>query len=166
MIHPEKKAFDPVADIEDFHRKFDLFYDGRPRALPEDLQSFREDFLAEELEEYRLHVRCLRHLLDVIPVGGPDPAEVTFQLEEMLDGLVDLVYVALGTSHLHGFDFAEAWRRVHAANMAKIRAAAPEDSKRNSTHDVIKPMGWLAPDHTDLVEDHAHRSAYPGPATD
>ena len=66
--------------------------------------------------------------------------------------LVDLVYVAIGTAHLHGFDFEEAWRRVHHANMQKIRTPNAEASTRGSKHDVIKPEGWEPPSHTDLVE--------------
>ena len=151
---PTTPSFNPVADIEEFHEKFDLIYDGRPRALPRDLQKFRQKFLSEELGEYFSHVDLAYRALEV---SFLDEAEITHHLEEMLDGLVDLVYVAVGTAYLHGFDFAEAWRRVHAANMTKVRAQSAAHSKRGSTHDVVKPPGWEAPSHTDLVEDHAHR---------
>jgi len=50
-----------------------------------------------------------------------------------------------------GLDFTEAWTRVHNANMQKVRAATPNDSKRGSKYDVIKPPGWVAPDLSDLV---------------
>lgn len=119
-----------VDDIQAFHEKFDLTYYGPPRALPVDLQRFRNTFLWEEVTEY---------------VNSDE-------LEDNLDALVDLVYVALGTSYLHGFDFTEAWRRVHEANMKKVRATKDTDSKRGSAaHDVVKPPGWTPPDLTDLV---------------
>ena len=68
--------------------------------------------------------------------------------KKVLDALVDLVYVALGTAYLHGFGpqkFNEAWRRVHEKNMEKIRAPSADHSKRGSAFDVIKPAGWTPP---------------------
>ena len=59
--------------------------------------------------------------------------------------------VALGTAYMQGFNFKEAWRRVHEANMRKVRATSEEQSKRNSSSDVVKPAGWVAPDLKDLV---------------
>jgi predicted HAD superfamily Cof-like phosphohydrolase len=119
---------DLVKDIRDFHTRFDIAYDGPPRHLPLDLYEFREDFLTEEAHEY---------------ATAPT-------LEKRFDALIDSVYVALGSAHLHGFNFYEGWRRVHAANMLKVRATAPEQSLRNSTHDVVKPPGWQHPDLEDL----------------
>lgn len=121
-----------MIDIIEFHQKFSLAYDGPPRELPPDLSGFRSGFLCEELREYT----------DGVIRGDK---------EKQLDALVDLVYVALGTAYLHGFDFDEAWRRVHAANMAKVRTAREEDSKRGSSFDVVKPPGWTPPDLSDLV---------------
>ena len=71
---------------------------------------------------------------------------------EILDALVDLAYIAVGTARMCDWDFAEAWRRVHTANMQKIRAERAVDSKRGTTFDVVKPTGWQAADLTDLVE--------------
>jgi predicted HAD superfamily Cof-like phosphohydrolase len=120
---------DLIRDVSDLHTKFDIAYDGPPRHLPPDLLKFREEFLHEEALEY---------------ATAPD-------LAHRFDALIDVVYVAIGSSHLHGFDFYEGWRRVHAANMLKVRAAADaSDSLRHSTHDLVKPPGWRPPDLTDL----------------
>lgn len=121
-----------VKDIADFHEKFGLQYYGPPRQLPVDLAQFRYNFMREELFEY---------------VDARDHDDKAKQL----DALVDLLYVAFGTAHLHGFDIQTAWSRVHAANMKKIRALREEDSKRGSTYDVVKPPGWIAPKLDDLV---------------
>jgi predicted HAD superfamily Cof-like phosphohydrolase len=144
-------TFDPVADIEDFHRKFELTYDGKPRSLPKDLLEFRHKFMLEEVDEYRSFAF---EAYAEAASGEPDVHHYTHCLEYALDGLVDGVYVTLGTSYLHGFDFKEAWRRVHDANMKKVRALRVEDSKRSSTYDVVKPQGWTPPSHHDLVKEN------------
>lgn len=149
---------DMVNDIREFHRKFGIEYAGKPRMLDESLCMFRRKFLREELDEY---CTATSLLLDNLEEDDRDPGEIVTHMEKALDSLVDLVYVALGTAHLHGFDFNEAWRRVHEANMKKIRAPDAEASKRATGRghaaDVIKPPGWEAPSHKDLIEDHAHR---------
>jgi predicted HAD superfamily Cof-like phosphohydrolase len=140
-------------DIIQFHEKFALTYDGPPRALPDDLLSFRYQFMHEELSEYDS-----ASAVDVIQEEGVGPAA---DLAKQLDALVDLVYVALGTAYLHGFDFDEAWRRVHEANMKKVRAAPDgSNSARKSSHDVVKPPGWTPPDLSDLVEPQAMDSSH------
>ncbi len=149
------KTFDPFRDLIEFHSNFQQLYLGKPRALPPDLQRFRNDFLDEELKEYKDAVYALRTELDV-----DLHSSVASHLEEALDALVDLVYVAIGTAVLHGFNFREAWRRVHAANMRKEVVKNPEDSLRRSRFDIIKPPGWEKPRHRDLVEDHAHKGEF------
>ncbi len=135
-------------DIKAFHEKFALTYNGPPRVLDEELGKFRAGFLAEELAEYAMP--------DDLHDGFVDAVKAEFEptrksLEDQFDALIDLVYVALGTAYLHGFDFEEGWRRVHEANMKKIRVERVIDSKRGSVYDVIKPDGWLPPSLADLV---------------
>lgn len=117
-------------DIVDFHVKFELhpppLYMGD---LPFDIKEFREKTLHEELKEFELAVTR----------------------EDKLDALVDLVYFAIGTAYLYGFDFNKAWSKVHAKNMEKIRAKKKSDSKRKSTFDVVKPAGWTPADLKDCV---------------
>lgn len=140
-------SFDPVTDIEQFHRRYLLEYDGPPRHLPPDISTFRVQFLAEELCEYVGLNDLQKQLIQSTLIKGT--ADVS--KEDQFDALIDLVYVALGTTHLHGFDFREGWRRVHAANMTKIRTKNASDSKRGSTYDVVKPTGWKPPSLSDLV---------------
>ena len=124
---------DMFQDICDFHNKFGLIYDGKPRRLSDELDKFRRMFMDEELDEYF-------------------DATTERDMHGQLDALVDLAYVVLGTAYLHGFNFPEAWRRVHAANMSKVRATSSQQSKRSTAYDVVKPEGWKAPDLRDLVE--------------
>ena len=44
-----------IEDVREFHERFGIDYDGKPRFLPEDLLRFRLKFLHEELVEYHLH---------------------------------------------------------------------------------------------------------------
>jgi predicted HAD superfamily Cof-like phosphohydrolase len=69
----------------------------------------------------------------------------------VFDGIIDLVYVSLGLAYFCKLPFNEGWQRVHWANMKKVRAERPEDSKRGSTYDIIKPEGWEAPKLSDLL---------------
>jgi predicted HAD superfamily Cof-like phosphohydrolase len=61
------------------------------------------------------------------------------------DGLIDLIYVAIGTLQLMGVPVAEGWREVQRANMTKERVAKAEDSKRGHAWDIKKPEGWEPP---------------------
>lgn len=122
-----------TAAIAEFHEKFELAYRGAPRQLPPDLQHFRTKFMREELHEY-------------------EEAVILGHKAKQLDALVDLVYVAVGTAYLSGFDFNAAFQRVHLANMKKVRTQSEAESTRGSTYDVVKPPGWTPPDLTDLVE--------------
>ena len=124
---------DLTQDVADFQRKFDQHYDGPPRLLDDQTLEFRINFMIEEIQEY-----CAAVDEDY--------------MEGQLDGLVDLVYVAIGTALLHGFDFKEAWRRVHERNMQKVKVAKASDSKRGYAFDIVKPEGWTAPDLSDLVK--------------
>lgn len=153
------RDFDPVADVEAFHRRFNIDYAGAPRALPPDLAAFRDRCQKEELREYQDHSQVAEDLLIDLSEGveGVTRESITAELAGMLDALCDKIYFDLGNARLHGFNFREAWRRVHAANMRKKSAERRSESARHSTFDIVKPPGWQPPDHTDLVSNHIHR---------
>lgn len=66
--------------------------------------------------------------------------------EKVLDALVDIVYFTIGTSVLLDADFNEAFRRVHKANMRKVRAYT-----ERSAVDLVKPPGWEPADLSGLI---------------
>ena len=129
-------------DIRRFHERFQLEYDGPPRQLEEEMSNFRIEFLMEELDEY---------------INAADAGN----LEAQFDALIDLVYVALGTAYLHGFPFQEGWDEVQRANMSKVRAARPEQSKRSTALDVVKPAGWQGPDIAAILEKYSDQRNQP-----
>ena len=136
-------------DVGEFHRKFGLesyFMSGREPHLIEDpsLQAFRNKFMDEELAEYK-------------------EAVVAGDLPKAADALIDLVYVVLGTAHLHHLPWQALFNEVQRANMQKERCeishpydegmgqgaccGAPKHkhSLRGNINDVIKPPGWKPP---------------------
>lgn len=123
-----------LGDIDEFHDVFRLPQLEEPGFLHQSFMAYRINFLYEEVQE-----------LQVAHADG--------DLEKAFDGLIDLIYVALGTAWLMNLPFAEGWSRVHKANMLKERADGPNDprSKRNSTYDVVKPEGWVPPRLKDLL---------------
>lgn len=123
---------DVFGDVVAFHKKFGIQYDGPPRGREGDLFKFRDARFHEEIKE-------IRDAIDAC------------QSAEELDGYVDLIYIILGTCHLRGWDFNEAWRRVHEANMKKERAHSGNPGKYGDSADIVKPQGWVAPSMQDLV---------------
>jgi predicted HAD superfamily Cof-like phosphohydrolase len=86
---------------------------------------FRANFLQEELDELR----------------SADNAE------DVVDALIDLCVVAIGTLDAFGVDSHKAWDAVLEANMNKqvgVKASRPNPL---GLPDLIKPEGWTAPSH-------------------
>lgn len=119
-------------DVSAFNKKFGLEPTESPSFPDEEIWKLKNRHMQEELDEIR--AACL--------VGD---------LEQYFDGIIDLVYVALGAAYLAGLPFDEGFKRVHEANMKKVRAITAEDSKRGSTYDIVKPAGWEAPVLDDLL---------------
>jgi predicted HAD superfamily Cof-like phosphohydrolase len=89
---------------------------------------FRIRFLQEELDE-------MKH------------AAKTENPEEIVDALIDLCVVAIGTLDAYGVNAYKAWDEVHAANMTKevgVKASRPNPL---GLPDLIKPEGWRGPTH-------------------
>ena len=99
--------------VAEFHKKFGLEPTDHPSFPVEEIWRLKNRHLQEELDELRI-------------------AAANGDLEEYFDGLIDLVYVALGAAYLANLPFEQGFLRVHQANMKKIRALRPEDSKRRS----------------------------------
>lgn len=120
-----------IGNVHEFHEKFGLPL-GKDDQLTNNLDAtvFRLKFLKEELDE-------LEEAL-----GDGDRVKA-------FDALLDLAYVAYGTALFLGVDPAQwhaGMHAVHSCNMAKVRVAKAEDSKRGSAYDVKKPDGWVGPE--------------------
>jgi len=119
---------DWVKDIRDMHahygmhEKFNEFDDEKKRLFLE----FRTRFLQEELDELKDNV------------GNP---------EEVVDALIDLCVVAIGTLDAYGIDSYKAWDEVLRANMNKRVGVKPGRPNPLGLPDLMKPEGWTAPSH-------------------
>lgn len=89
---------------------------------------FRIDFIREELEE-------------------TEAALVSMDAEEIVDGLIDLCVVAIGTLDAFGVDPYKAWDEVLQANMAKEVGKKPSRPNPLGVPDLVKPDDWKAPSH-------------------
>lgn len=123
-------------DIIAFHEKFGLTPEKIPSLLSSEYMSFRFVCLDEELSETKA-------------------AYSEASIEDVVDGLVDLIYFAVGTLHLMGVPFTKCWSEVQRANITKKRALPTgSNSKRKSQWDVVKPPGWKGPDHLPILREH------------
>ena len=139
---------DWVADIAAMHNKFGV----NPiiRTLePEKLQmflKFRLDFLREELvEAYAAAGYTVKFEVQTHQPPKPEDAE------HVVDAMVDLCVVAIGTMNAFDVDAYEAWNRVHGANMQKEPGIKPSRPNPLGLPDLIKPAGWVSPTHVDNV---------------
>jgi len=124
-----------VKDIHDMHQKFgvhDWIVKKNSEGDRESLQKFldfRMDFIEEEFNETLKAVHSDRNP------------------EEVVDGLIDIIVVALGTLDAFGVDAQKAWDEVHKANMSKEAGIKPERPNPLGLPDLMKPAGWTAPSH-------------------
>jgi len=68
--------------------------------------------------------------------------------EDVVDALIDLCVVAIGTLDAFNVDSYKAWDEVLKANMTKetgIKASRPNPL---GLPDLIKPEGWVGPSHS------------------
>ena len=120
-----------VSDIAEMHQKF-----GVNAAINEFDQEklgmfldFRIKFLEEELTEMKDSLTA----------------------DDVVDALIDLCVVAIGTLDAFGVDAYKAWDRVHAANMSKEVGVKPSRPNPTCLPDLIKPAGFVSPTHADNV---------------
>ncbi len=68
-----------------------------------------------------------------------------------VDGLCDLIYVAVGAAVAFGVDLEPMFAEVHRTNMAKDGGATRADGK------ILKPHGWRPPRIAELLAEQANR---------
>lgn len=124
-----------VKDIAEMHTKYGTNEAVRSmdRAELTSFLKFRVNFLQEELDELK------SASANGIPIDAP----------EVVDALIDLCVVAIGTLDAFDVDAHKAWDVVHKANMNKEVGIKESRPNPLGLPDLIKPEGWVAPSHDD-----------------
>lgn len=94
--------------------------------------NFRVRFIEEELNELKEATK----------------PRIPIDREEIVDALIDICVVAIGTLDLFDIDAHKAWDEVLKANMNKEVGVKETRPNPMGLPDLIKPEGWEAPDHT------------------
>ena len=121
-----------VKDIYDMHTKYGV-------------HTAVENFDSEKLRQY-LDFR-MRFLEEELNETKAAASAERVDAEEVVDGLIDLCVVAIGTLDAFGVNAYSAWSAVHEANMNKevgVKASRPNPL---GLPDLVKPEGWRAPSH-------------------
>jgi predicted HAD superfamily Cof-like phosphohydrolase len=120
-------------DIHDMHTKFGVrdAVKNFDSVMLRTFLRFRLDFLHEELQETEKAAQ----------------SGIPLDQEEIVDGLIDLCVVAIGTLDALGVDPHKAWNEVHKANMTKEVGVKPSRPNPLGLPDLIKPEGWVGPSH-------------------
>lgn len=121
-------------DINEMHSKFGVHEwmekNKDDKELMQKFLDFRINFLLEELNETK-------------------EAVFDSNASEVVDGLIDLCVIAIGTLDAFGVDAQKAWDRVHSANMAKEVGIKESRPNPLGLPDLVKPEGWESPTHND-----------------
>ena len=125
-----------LSDINDMHYKFGAtewvedMYRSKNYKILNDFLAFRLDFLEEEFEETQAAFLNKDH-------------------KEVVDGLIDLIVIAIGTLDLFNCDADKVWKEIHKSNMAKEPGANKSRKNPFGLPDMVKPEGWKGPNITE-----------------
>jgi len=120
-------------DVLAFHKLFGVPIASHPTIPPKERIEFRHKFIQEELDE----------------LSAAMEAE---NLPEILDGIIDLIYVLLGMAIEYGLPVNEGWDEVHTSNMRKV---GPDGKPIMSVdgQKILKPSGWVRPNLQRLIDE-------------
>ena len=108
-----------VEALKEFHTKFGHPTETGPKNVEEFLKQLelRMRLMEEELREfYNAGIGV------AISVREYDADGQRMFMEEMIDGIADLLYVVVGTAVAFGIPLATAFERVHLSNLSKLGA--------------------------------------------
>ncbi len=123
--------FPESVDLVDFHTKFGLEVHERPIKPSNQTIALRQSLIEEEM------VETVKGLIN-LSLARNEEQEIS-ALADVADGIVDAIYVLIGTAVSCGIELGSVWAAVHAANMKKVGGGTRPDGK------ILKPEGWVAP---------------------
>ncbi len=122
---------DEQAQVEAFHRAFEIVVASRPCVPDERTRLLRERLIEEEFAELR----------DALSQG---------HVTQIAKELADLLYVVYGTAVSCGIDMEPVFREVHRSNMSKVGGHKRADGKwvKPATYSparmepILREQGW------------------------
>ena len=134
-----------INDIKEMHNKFQVteFINNNSdnKLLLQKFLKFRLDFIKEELDET---FDAYFNRNDV----------------EVLDGLIDILVVTLGTLDVFKCDTPKAWENIHKSNMSKTPGVNLTRPNNFSLPDMVKGKDFKKPDiknYTGLLKQILHK---------
>lgn len=129
------KLFDYYGDrectlIANLYKKFGITVEKDPYKLDKGMVKERIEHIESEIVELK-------------------DALIRENLMDIIDALVDIVYLTKGTAISMGYAWGEHFQEVHRANSEKERGEHPKRPGRKE--DLIKPKGWIPPNHKDIL---------------
>ena len=89
-------------------------------------------------------------LSELKAMSSNDVKVVNVDMLEVVDALVDIEVINIGTSLTYGINIDAGFNIVHQSNMAKVNPQTGRMDK-NEFGKIIKPAGWVAPDLSGLI---------------
>lgn len=124
-----------VESVKEFMVKFGQPIRHKPSALTTGECFLRVNLIDEEREETVM-------------------AMANRNVTETADGIVDAIYVLIGTAIQSGIELDEIFAEVHRTNMAKVGGKVRADGK------ILKPEGWEPPKIAEIIEKQRFLGTY------
>ena len=108
-------------------------------------QHYKINEIVDEMDEVKLRkflefrIRFLQEELDEMKNAN--------NAEDVVDALIDICVVAIGTLDSFNIDSYKAWNTVFKANMNKKVGVKKERPNPLGLPDLIKPENWKPPSH-------------------
>jgi predicted HAD superfamily Cof-like phosphohydrolase len=121
------------SNVEDFHKEFGIEIQFTP-SIPKDdsTKELRKRLLKEEVQE----------LVDAIDAND---------MVEIVDGIADIMYVALGCAVTYGVDIEPIFREVHRSNMTK------KGGHKDAGGKWVKPATFKKPNLLPILIDQGYK---------
>lgn len=125
-----------IKDIEKMHEKFGVNEWVGAQISNKDLSKVKQ------LLDFRIKVMLNEEFNETVDALFNEDAE------ELVDGLIDIVVIAIGTLDILQVNVNNAWSQVMDANLSKESGIKPSRPNPLGLPDLIKPQAWTPPDHS------------------
>lgn len=101
------------------------------------------DLIVEEVAETRM---AFQQVMQAVEAGVLSNKHIA----EVVDGIIDTIYVCCGMLHSLEIDAQAAWDEVHSSNMSKVvdgKVMRREDGK------ILKPEGYRPPNLLKVIDE-------------